>query len=166
MLVLDVAQTQMPRYAAEDLRRLPPSFFAPAASTPAYGEVLTAVVTKMETLTSTMAEISNRLQPTAKSLARMPTVTYQSTNAQNAGMAEFAGSTALRNPSADTEVKVNTPATAAVGDVQQVLHPSWSNLAANLPVNDAALEHKRMRVGVKVRDCRMKTVPRQFSLVA
>ena len=81
-------------------------------------------------------------------------------SAQNATMITPVSVAVPHNPLANREV--STDATAAVGDGQQQSN-SWSKLAADLTGHEAALQHRKIRVGAKVGDCRIKSVPRQLT---
>ena len=148
-------------YAVVDLRRLPPAFFAPAVPAPVNGDALTAVVDKIEALTATMAEFGTRLQPAVEALSHLSLVNCQPGNAQNATTITPASVAVSHNTVADGEV--STGATALVADGEQQSN-SWSKLAADLTGHEHALKHRKIRVGVKVGDCRIKSVPRQLTL--
>jgi len=93
------------------------------------GEVLTAVVNKMETLTSTMASSTSGKSFGSNVISDLSvdrcTESRYGWEPHQLAPPHFS---ILRQT-----VRSGAPAAAAVGDVQQVMHPSWSNLAANLP---------------------------------
>jgi len=105
-----------------------------------------------------MAEFGNRLQPAVEALSHVPSVTCQPVSAQNTTITPV--SAATPHDSHAGIVCADVPA-AVDGGVQQ--SNSWSKLAADLTGHHASLKHKKIRVGAKVGDCRIKTVPRQLT---
>jgi len=168
LAVLDTVQIQTPSYAAVDLRRLPPAFFAPAAPPvappPVNGDVLTSVVGKIEALTTTMAEFGNRLQPVVDALSRVsPVHGQQPDSAQYASVTTPASAATPHNSLANGEVSTDATATAGAGGDGEQQANSWSKLAADLTGHEAALQHRKIRVGANAGACRIKSVPRQLT---